>query len=557
MRKFNVLGLSVFGTVLFASTLACSMVTTKVSVDTTKQGQKISRSFYGSQMDSFSSPPPADLVKQLGVGQIRLGGNEYEVFNWKNNVAITNKSGQKTILGYEAAASAFKQYGTNGIFQINLLGVQPEFENGSYVLKTTFDTTAVYELIQQLNGKLKLGITDVCLGNEAEQWHETHPHMAALAGLYSADSGISADDYIQRYIAYAMAIRQAQESVTGDANSIKIWGPEISSSWLDWNTGNMTSDCEWSSEGGGRVICSYGNKKFDHFIPYFLSRLAAAEKDKALNPRGYKLMDTFSFHYYPMFRKKNADMNSIITDKNGLQAVGEMLEGTRILHDSTYVNVSDRSSYRKIKDKEDKNYQSNIIGRMQDWLKTYYPKAKLAINEFAFDSDFRSTNYHPIVRPLYTADAVAVAAVNGISFFNNFVLSSPEQSNIPWVLISEGKDKTNLYKTYALIANHFLGTVVNTTDDAGDVINAYAVDAGTTLNILVVNKSPADRSVEIISNAGTTAVIQKVADYKAPGWSVSILKLEKGKKYSGQTFQVIKFGADEMGIPKDQNYLTK
>ena len=98
---------------------------------------------------------------------------------------------------------------------------------------------------------------------------------------------------------------------------------------------------------------------------------------------------------------------------------------------------------------------------------------------------------------------------------------------------------------------------MNITDDAGDVINAYAVDAGTTLNILVVNKSPADRSVEIISNAGTTAVIQKVADYTAPGWSVSILKLEKGKKYSGQTFQVIKFGADEMGIPKDQNYLTK
>lgn len=556
MRKFNVLGLSIFGTVLFSSTLACSMVTTKVTVDTTKLGQKISRSFYGSQMDSFSSPPPTDLVKQLGVGQIRLGGNEYEVFNWKNSVAITNKSGQKTILGYEAAASAFKQYGTNGIFQINLLGVQPEVENGSYVLKTTFDTTAVYELIQQLNGKLKLGITDVCLGNEPEQWHETHPHVAALAGLYSADSGISADDYIQRYIAYAMAIRQAQESITGDANSIKIWGPEISSSWLDWNTGNMTSDCEWSSEGGGRVTCSYGNKKFDHFIPYFLSRLAAAEKDKALNPRGYKLMDTFSFHYYPMFRKKNADMNSIITDEKGLQAVGEMLEGTRILHDSTYVNVSDRSSYRKMKDKEDKNYQSNIIGRMQDWLKTYYPKAKLAINEFAFDSDYRSTNYHPIVRPLYTADAVAVAAIKGISFFNNFVLSSPEQSNIPWALISEGKDKTNLYKTYALIANHFLGTVVNTTDDAGDVINAYAVDAGTTINILVVNKSPADRTIEINSNAGVSAS-QKVASYLTPGWSVSVLKLEKGKKYSGQTFQVIKFGADEMGIPKDQNYLTK
>ncbi len=556
MRKLNLLGLSVFGTVLFSSTLACSMVATKVSIDTTKTGQKITRSFYGSQMDSFSAPPSADLVKQLGVGQIRLGGNEYEVFNWKNNVAITNKSGQHTILGYEAAATVFKQYGTNGIYQINLLGVQPETENGAYVLKTTFDTKAVSEMIQQLNGKSKLGITDVCLGNEPEQWHETHPHVAALSGLYSPDSGISADDYIKRYIAYAIAVRQAQESVTGDANSIKIWGPEISSSWLDWNTGNMTSDCDWSSEGGGRVTCSYGNKKFDHFIPYFLSRLALAEKDKTVNPRGYKLMDTFSFHYYPLFRKKNADMNSIITDDKGLQAVGEMLEGTRILHDPTYVNVSDRSSYRKIKDQTDKNYQSNIIGRMKDWLKTYYPTAKLAINEFAFDSDYRSTNYHGIVRPLYTADAVAIAAVEGVSFFNNFVLSSPVQSNIPWALISEGKDKTNLFKTYALIANNFLGTIVNATDDAGDLVNTYAIDAGNTINVLIINKSPADRAVEISSNAGVSTS-QKVADYVTPGWSVSVLKLEKGKKYSGQTFQVIKFGADEMGIPKDMNYLKK
>lgn len=554
MRSNKLKSFSIFGTLMFASTVAFSAGAIKVNIDPAKKGQVIAKSFYGSQMDSFSAPPAADLVKQLGLGQIRLGGNEYEVFNANTSVAITNKAGVKKIVGYEAAAQAFKQYGTNGIYQINLLGVQPEQKNGSLVLAPTFNTNSVYEMIRTLNGKLKLGIKDVCLGNEPEQWHETHSHVAELTnGLFNADSGITADDYINRYIAYAMAVRQAQESVTGDANSIKIWGPEISSSWLDWNTGNFTKDCKYSDEGGGRVTCSYGNGQFSHFIPYFLNRLALAEKDKALNPRGYKLMDTFSFHYYPMFRKKNSDINSVITDENGLQAVAEMLEGTRILHDAAFENKSDRSSYRKNTQINDINYKSNIIGRMKDWLKTYYPNAQLAINEFAFDSDYRSTTYHPIVRPLYTADAVAIAAVNGVSFFNNFVLSSPENTNIPWALIAEGKNKSNLFKSYALITNNFLGTILNTTDDAGDVVNTYTVDTGTHYNVLVINKSPADRSLEILIS--TAAGSLKVADYVSSGWSVSIIKLEKGKKYLSSGFQVVKFGADEMGIPKDLRYL--
>jgi hypothetical protein len=547
---------SLFGTLFLYSTVACSTTTTKVSIDSSKTGSVISKSFYGSQMDSFSAPPTAALVKELGVGQIRIGGNEYEVFNWKNNVSINNKSGQKDILGFEPAAAAFKQYGANGIFQINLLGVQPELVSGAYVLKNTFDTKAVSEMILTLNGTKKLGITDVCIGNEAEQWQDTHPHAAALTGLYTADSGISADDYIQKYIETVIAVRSAQEKVNGDANSIKIWGPEISSSWLDWNSGNMTKDCQYSDDGGGRVTCSYGNKKFDHFIPYFLSRIALAEKDKALNPKGYKLMDYFSFHYYPMFRTKNSDLNSMIVGANGLQDVATMLEGTRILNDDSYVNASDRSSYRKLVGKEDKNYHSNIIGRMKEWLKSNYPNAKLAINEFAFDSDFRAVNYHPIVRPIYAAESIAIAAKEGVSFFNNFVLSSPAGSNIPWAMIAEGNQKSNLFKTFALISNNFLGKIVSSTDDADDTLNTYAVDNGTAINLLVINKSPADRSIEISSNAGFSAS-KKVADYSVPGWSVSVLKLEKGKSYSGSTFQVQKFGADEMGIPKDMNYIKK
>lgn len=550
---------SIFAAILFTSTLACcagaertqqpynnvehKAVIGKVTIDLGSKGQTIDRSFYGSHLDSFSKLPSAALVSELGIGAVRIGGNEYDVFNWKNNLTYT-KHGVKNILGIPAVVTALNAYKVTGIYQINLHGYQPEISNDSVsiksvTLKKTFTAESAYELIKTLNGELNLGLVNFSLGNEFEQWHETHAHTKE----FPEDSGISADEYIAKYIEFAIAIRQAQEEVNGNPNSIKIWGPEISASWLDWNTGNFTTDCEYHHTIRGQVTCSYGDGAFTHFIPYFLSRLAKAEKDKSINPKGYKLLDYFAFHYYPMFRQDNKNLDSIIKEADGLQAVTKMLEATRVLHDPTYTNTIDRSSYR--------NVSPNIIPRMKGWLKSYYPNAKLAINEFAVDSDYRTTHYHPIVRPLYIADSVAIAAKEGVAFFNNFILNSAEGSNIPWSMI-EGGNKTTIFHTYSLISNNFKGTIVGAEDNLADKVNSYATETANDVTLLLVNKTPVTQTVQIYIKNGTA---KKIASYDVPGWSMSILKLKKSPTFFDRNFEVITYGAKEMGIALDKNYL--
>lgn len=512
-------------------------VQAKIVVDLSQKGSTVGSSFYGSHLNSYSKPPAAKLVSDLGISHIRIGGNEYDVFNWQNNLSYP-KNGIRKLPSLVETAATLNSYKTTGIYQVNLHGYQPEMQGKNYVLKKTFNAKSAYEMIKTLNGKLQLNITHISLGNEPEQWHETHPHTKE----WNEESGISADEYIARYIEFAIAIRQAQADVTGDPNSIKLWGPEISSSWLDWNTGNFDKDCKWSPTVSGQVNCSYGNGAFTHFIPYFLDRLAKAEKDTTLNPQRYKLLDYFAFHYYPNFRRKISDINSIIIDSNGRQWVAKMLEATRVLHDSSYINTVDLSSY--------KNMSPNIIGRMQGWLKAHYPDAKLAINEFAIDSDYTSTNYHPIVRPLYIADTVGIAASKGVSFFNNFILNTDAGYILPWTMIN-GNQPTNVFYTYALFTNNFKGTVVNAEDNMGDVVNSYAAETLKHVNLAVVNKNPIDRKVQIFLKNGNT---RKVATYVIPGWSTSILTIEKSKETSSTEFDVQRYGAKEMGIPLDRNY---
>ena len=509
-------------------------ISTKVVVDLNSKGKEVSSSFYGAHIDSGSPAPAASLIKDLGIGMIRMGGNEYDVFNWKNGYAIT-ESGLRPLPGFVNTAKILNDYQVPGVYQINLHGYQPELVNGKYVLKKTFTAASAAELIKTLNGTQKLGLVHFSLGNEPEQWYETH----SQAGNTQA---ISADEYIQRYIEFALAIRKAQEEVNGDSNSIKLWGPEMSASWLDWNTGNFSKDCNWSGSVVGQVVCSYGNGAFKNFLPYFLDRVAKAEKDPKVNPRRYKLLDYFSFHYYATPRRKISDVGSIIADPDGNQWITKILESTQVLTNPNYVNTYDLSSYMNIK--------PDVFGRMKMWRDTYYPNAKLGLNEFALDSDYRSTRYHPIIRPLYLADVMASAAVQGIDFFNNFILNSAPGDNSAWAMI-DGDRPTSLYYMYALFSNNFKGAVLNTTDNANDVVNSYAVDAGPYIQLALINKSPTDKKVQIYFKSDR---VTKVATYLVPGWSSSVLKLEKHLPRTGGSFDVSQFGATEMDVVKDPKY---
>jgi hypothetical protein len=509
--------------------------TAKIVLDLNKTGQIIDKQFYGTHLDSYSPIPSKLLVDELQVGKIRLGGNEFDVNNWKNNKTITAAGDIKDITNFVDISKIFKNYNVSGIFQINLTGFQPIEVDGHYNIVRTFNEKSAYELVKYLNGTKKLNIVDFSLGNEFSIWNETH-HK-----IWQTTDGVSADEYIDRYIKFAVAVRTAQAEVNGNPNSIKIWGPEISTSWYDWNTGNFTKDCQWT-DIPGQVACSYGQGKFDHFIPYFFSRLKSAEKDPALNPKRYKLLDYMAVHYYPNFRTKNTDPTSVITNSKGRQLIPEMLESTRLLNDPTYTNTIDNSSY--------KNDKSNILGKMKQWIMQYYPDAKLAMNEFAVDSDYRSNSYHPIIRPLYLADVIGILTKENVSFFNQFILSSEKGANLPWSMIVGG-EKTDLFYMYKLFTNNFLGKIVNVDDNLGDIINAYAVIKNGNINLAIINKDPVEKSVQIYTKENST---KKVMTYLIPAWSASILNFDKNPVNTSRKVKIYQFGANEMGITPDQSY---
>lgn len=513
-------------------------VTSKIVIDLSKQGQIIDKKFYGSQLDSYSKIPTKELVNELQLGKIRVGGNEYDVNNWKINKTVNSALVIKDLPSFEFLAKALSDYKVDGIFQINLTGYQPELVGQNYVIKRTFTANSAYEMVKYLNGVLKLKIVDFNLGNEFSIWNETH------GKIWPTKDGIAANEYIDRYIEYALLIRKAQDEINGNPNSIKIWGPEISTSWTDWNSGNLTTDCKWT-DIAGQVACSYGSEHFNHFIPYFLNKLKLAESDSVINPKKYKLLDYMSIHYYPNFRTKINDPSSVIVDQEGHQLISEMLESTRLLNDPEFVNTIDISSYR--------NFKPNVLGRMNNWINKYYPDAKLTMNEFAVDSSYKSNSYHPIIRPLYLADAIGIFTKENVVFLNQFLLSSDAGANLPWTMV-EGAVKKDMFYMYKLFTNNFKGTVVKVEDSFGDVVNAYATILDDVINLAVVNKDPIDKTVNIYVKDGA---VKKLTTYLIPAWSSSILKLQKKPGASVKDFVVFQFGAREMKIPVEEIYKKK
>lgn len=546
MKKLGLVSLLILSAPAMAKDVTESLNSYSVSSGTSskiklyldkKSGHKVGRSFYGSHLNDMSDFPHPSTFKELNLGMIRVGGNSYDVYNYKNGKAkVKYQDNVLNLRSYEEISAYLKSNGLEGVFQVNLSGYQPVLEGNQYVMKRTFNSKEVAELITYLNGTKKLGIVNFSLGNEFAQWFETHSHV------WPTQDSITADEYIQRYIETAIAMRTAQAKINGNPNSIKLWGPEMSASWVDYNTNNFSNDCEYT-DIRGQVACNYGGGKFTHFLPYFFSRLTQAEADRSINPKGYKLLDYMAIHYYPNFRTDIDDPNSIIKDASGRQRVADMLEGTRLLHDETYVNSIDRSAF--------KQFKPNILPRMRDWMKKYYPASKLVINEFALDSDYRTFGYHPVVRPLYLADMIGISVNNDVHFFNNFMLNSGKYSPVPWALVQENTEKTNLFYMYKLFSNNFFGEVVKVEDNMGDMVNSYALVEGDNVNLLIVNKSPSAKTVEIVYDQFIGE--KKVSTYTIAGWSSSILNLKKNPS-SRDRFKATSFGAKEMGVPLDTAY---
>jgi hypothetical protein len=487
---------------------------------------KIAQDFYGADTNGFSIFPSAPLVTPLELGYVKMGGSLHATYNWELN-AYHN---YEILYVYSPLVSRLQyiqnNYHATPMFEVNMLGWQPVRDPaGKIIYQESADAKHAGNAIRYINGTNKIGLKHIMMGNEpfdTEEFHEMHIP--------------SADEYIDKYINYAIALRTAQESVSGNPNDIKLWGPEINTGWTGWQT-NHLPDCITDYDRVEKVTCSYGNGQFSEFIPYFLFRLAAFESDPIKNPKKYKMLDYITFHYYSLFRTNFNDPTSIILDKNGNQNISAMLESVNVWDSANYINKYDSASPKKI--------APNIIGKFKNWCKQYYPAAKVAVTEFGIDS-VANISYHPIVRPLYLADLVARAGVAGLDTFINSFLQSGDISS-SWAMIDK-RNKTTLYYVYSLFTNYFLGDVVTTSDTFGDLVNAYSVKTKDGINVFMVNKDTKVHNAKLQFKSKKD--IQIISEIQLPAWSLTVLVVPAN---SSEKIKIHQYGAKEMGIAVDSS----
>lgn len=488
---------------------------------TDKAKIKIGKDFYGADSHGFSQLPPSTFVAPLQLGYVKLGGSLHATYNWKYNIYYQDHTVRRVYAPLiQRLEYIKKEYRVEPMFEVNMLGLQADIgQEGAYVLRNTADAEHAANAIRFINGTHKLGLKHITMGNEpfeSEEYNNIHVP--------------SADEYIDKYIDYAMALRAAQEEISGNSNDIKLWGPELNTGWTNWQT-NAVPDCVFDYDQIGSVVCSYGNGKFKDFIPYFLSRIAEFEKDKVKNPKGHKMLDYLTIHYYPLFRTKFQDTTSILRDSSGNQNVPAMLESVNVWDSESYINKYDSSSPKRM--------APNLVSRFKGWAKQNYPDVKFSVTEFGIDS-VDGINYHPIVRPLYLADFVGRAASAGMDVLINSFLQGGDVSN-SWAMIDKGK-KTKIYYIYSLFTNYFLGEILESTDDVGDLVNSYSVKTPTGTNVFLVNKDAKDRGTVVRFKSGNeTGVIAQVV---LPAWSLTVLEVPESRT----EILVHQYGAKEMGI---------
>lgn len=515
---------SSFGNTHSANSKMNTLISHKILIDTTQNnGLEIKRSFFGADTNGFNPLPAPALVNPLQLDYVKFGGSLHSVYNWKLNLYFDARSGILPVYSPLVDRIQYVQnnYQATPLFQVNMLGLQPDYDAQNVLrMMNTADDAHAARAIQYLNGDRRVALKHILMGNEPFISAEVH-------GVPSP----SADEYIEKYIKYAIALRDAQVSIGGDPSDLKLWGPEIATGWTGWQTTHPT-DCRTDYSVPGGMVCSYGNGQFSEFIPYFLYRLSLAEKDTKVNPNGYKLLDYLTWHYYPLFRTDFSDRNSIIRDASGNQNIAGMLESTNLWTSPSYINQYDSASPKRI--------APQIVEKFKKWRDTYYPTAKLSVTEFGVDS-VNNIEYHPIVRPLYLGDLMARIANAGVdTFFNSFLQGG--RSGELWAMINNGM-KTHLYFVYSLFSKNYLGKVLVTTDNAGDLINAYSVKTATGVTSIIVNKDTIERwtTVNVMKSTGEI----KVTDLKLTPWSVTVIKIPD----NGNPLSIERYGAKEMGIP--------
>lgn len=471
----------------------------------------IEKKFYGVNISPHVPLPSAQVIKELGVGIIRIGGNEFDAFNWQNSYVFNPEYGYVKMQSLESIVSILEKSDVEPLFQVNLLGNIPLKKNGAWTYRNKFKLKQLTDLLRKFNTKEKTRLKNFSLGNEFDHWHDTHKYF------FKEPKAFSADNYIDRYIEAVVHMKKIQYEINKRPQDISLWGPEISTSYNGWQTDNIVTDCKYLPSGT-EYSCSYGkNGKYKFFIPYFLSRLKDKESEMKLTGSSFQLLNYLSFHYYPIFRTNIKKPKSIIIGVDEKFIMEKALNSSLIFSSKDLTNSIDKSSQA--------NTIPNIFNKFNSWINIHYPDARLALTEFGVDPDDRVKTYPAPLRSLYFASVLGQAINSNLGFINKFRLNSISPNIAPWSLIKD-KVKTPHFYIMKMFTHHMRGKVLKVKQVKEKDIQIYATKFDDIVNVVLINMSSSDRkSLKIKINKSSVLV-------KLNKFSLKLIKYNlKSKKY--------------------------
>lgn len=419
-----------------------------------QKNRAVSSYLYGANWGVWLDLPDKKKVAPLGLKLIRAGGPFMDRYNWRNN-KYTFPGNEKvlTMTDLDDFIQYCRQIGAEPLIQINALGYAPDERNGHKFTKCMTPEDA-RDLVRYLNKERRYNIKFFEIGNEPFIWHNVHFDVR--------EKPCSIDEYFEIFKRISVAMKKAQFEIDPTLQ-IKIFGPAICTSWLNWGT--------LSSEDSQR-----------HIIEYFLKKCYEYQNNKSENPEGFRILDVLSFHLYPIF--KDPVTGKVQTD------ISLLLQSTQTWWNPDYINEYDYSlPYGAV---------AEVLPKFKKWINENYPGTELAITEFNIESQ-SMVDYDPTLKVLYLADLYGIMAKYGVDYATQFCLNSSDH-NI--ALIDDTDNITPLYYPLALYARYFKGNILDTETSIPEKLNVYACNNKDKIIVMVINKEKKSFYTEIILKKG-------------------------------------------------------
>ncbi|MBF0314265.1 MAG: hypothetical protein HQK52_12680 [Oligoflexia bacterium] len=447
-------------------------------------GRKVERTFYGASMSPTDQLPSKLLMQEMPLAFLRIGSSELSRYDFKSTLVLRRffspidaelaRSKYYASMDMVSMVKIIRSLNATPMLQMNLLGVKPSYgDNNKPQIISVDSAEEAYDQLYYLNKDHKLDVRYFVIDNEPTIWNGTHFDLIK--------EPVSADEYITRFVRLVLRVRAASEEIHGDAHYVKIIAPEESQSWGRFQTWSP-NDCAVQISGGP-IVCRYGDDPsmhFENFLDYFLYKVGKIESNREINPKGYRLLDYFSYHIYPLFRKNYSDPESFILNAKGEQDVTRYLNSIR-LWDSEVVNDTDYVFPR--------GESINLFNFVNQNLAKYYPHAKAVISEFGIDSSGKTIDYHPLLKPLYIGELLALSAFHKTEYFLISYLNSNIFDVKSWPLISEGNKTIPSYYIMSLMSKYFNGNFISSRVSASNDLVAYSVKNKKEIVTIIINKN--------------------------------------------------------------------